>query len=214
MARYTGSSCRVCRREGLKLFLKGARCSADKCAFDRRSYAPGQHGKGKRRPKVSNYGMQLREKQKVKKVYGVLEKQFRRYFSIAERSKEVTGEKLLQLLERRVDNVIFRSCFAFSRNEARQIVGHGHVSINGRKVDIPSYSIKTGDVIQIRIKEKTKEKNIKLLKEKIEKIKDRGTPDWLTEDFTEFKVTVSRLPERSDIGMDVREQLIVELYSK
>lgn len=210
MARYTGSSCKVCRREGQKLFLKGARCYSDKCAYERRSYTPGQHGKGRRRRKASNYGIQLREKQKVKKIYGVLEKQFRRYFSIAERSKDVTGEKLLEILERRVDNVVFRACFAFSRAHARQMVMHGHILVNDRKVDIPSYSVKAEDTVQI----KTKEKSAKDLKETIEKVKDRGVPQWLKQDFETFKVDVSRLPGRDDVGMDIHEQLIVELYSK
>ena len=210
MARYTGPSCRVCRREGVKLFLKGTRCFSDKCAFDRRSYAPGQHGKGTRRPKVSNYGLQLREKQRVKKIYGILERQFRRYFKIAERSEEVTGEKLLELLERRLDNIVFRSCFAISRTHARQMVRHGHFLVNNRKVNIPSYSIKVGDVVHAKAKDKV----TKNIKEAIEKIKDRGVPGWLKEDFEGIKASVTRLPERSDIGMDIKEQLIVELYSK
>lgn len=209
MARYTGSSCRVCRREGLKLFLKGARCYTDKCAFDRRSYSPGQHGKG-RRFKMSDYGTQLREKQKVKKMYGILERQFRRYFSIANRAKGITGEKLLELLERRLDNVIFRACFAHSRSHARQIVRHGHVLVNNRKVNVPSYSVKPGDIVQI----KQKEEFVKNVKETIEKAKDRGVPDWLKGDFDNLKVDITRLPERDDIGMDIQEQLIVELYSK
>ncbi len=209
MARYTGSSCRVCRREGEKLFLKGIRCYSDKCAFDRRSYAPGQHGKG-RRFKMSNYGLQLREKQKVKKIYGVLERQFRKYFKIAARSKDVTGEKLLQLLERRLDNVIFRSCFAVSRAHARQMVMHGLVRVNNRKVNIPSYSIKTGDAIQL----KPKDKIVKNTKETLEKVKDRGVPDWLKQDVQALKVDIARLPDRTDVGMDIKEQLIVELYSK
>ncbi|MBU4343599.1 MAG: 30S ribosomal protein S4 [Candidatus Omnitrophica bacterium] len=209
MARYTGSSCRVCRREGEKLFLKGTRCFSDKCAFTRRSYVPGQHGKG-RRFKPSNYGIQLREKQKVKKIYGILEKQFRKYFKLAERSKGVTGEKLLEILERRLDNVVFRSCFAYSRAQARQMVRHGLVHVNNRKVNIPSYSTKTGDVIQL----KQKDKLVKNVKEIIEKIKDRGVPEWLKEDFEGLKASVTRLPERSDVGMNIKEQLIVELYSK
>ena len=209
MARYTGPSCRVCRREGVKLFLKGSRCGTDKCAFGRRGYSPGQHGKG-RRFKVSNYGLQLRQKQKVKKIYGVLEKQFRRYFKLAERSKGVTGEKLLELLERRLDNVIFRSCFAVSRTQARQMVGHGHVLVNNRKVNIPSYSVKTGDVIQI----KQKDKIVKNTKAIVKDAKDRGVPGWLKEDFEALKVEIVRLSERSDVGMDIQEQLIVELYSK
>lgn len=209
MARYTKSSCRVCRREGSKLFLKGTRCYTDKCAFDRRSYAPGQHGK-RRRMKSSNYGLQLREKQKVKKIYGILEKQFRRYFSIAARSKGVTGDKLLELLERRLDNVVFRSCFASSRAQARQIVMHGHVRVNDRKVDIPSYSVKIGDTIEIKKKENT----VKNIKGILEQTKDRGVSEWLKGDFEGLKASVARLPERSDIAMDIQEQLIVELYSK
>ncbi len=209
MARYTGASCRVCRRLGEKLFLKGIRCYTDKCAFDRRSYAPGQHGKG-RRMKISNYGLQLKEKQKVKKIYGVLERQFRKYFGIAEGSKGVTGEKLLELLERRVDNVVFRSCFAVSRDHARQMVLHGNVFVNNRKVNIPSFSVKTGDIIHTRPKEKI----IKGVKETIEKVKDRGVPEWLKVDTEGFKIDITRLPERADVGMDIKEQLIVELYSK
>ena len=209
MARYRESSCRICRREGEKLFLKGLRCYTDKCAYDRRSYAPGQHGKG-RRFKISNYGLQLREKQKVKRIYSILEKQFRRYFKLAEHSRGITGEKLLELLERRLDNVVFRSCFAVSRVQARQMVRHGHILVNNRKVDIPSYSIKTGDVIQVRGKDKI----VKNVKEIIEKVKQRGVPDWLEEDFKGLKANVTRFPERSDIGMDIKEQLIVELYSK
>jgi small subunit ribosomal protein S4 len=210
MARYTGSACRLCRREGVKLFLKGTRCSTDKCAFDRRAYAPGQHGKGRRRPKVSNYGLQLREKQKAKRIYGILEKQFRRYFKMAVRSKGVTGEKLLELLERRLDNVVFRSCFSFSRAHARQMVMHGLIRVNNKKVNIPSYSTKTGDVIQV----KQKDKLIKNTKEVIEILKDRGVPGWLEQDREALKANVMRLPERGDIGRDIQEQLIVELYSK
>ncbi|NQV04339.1 MAG: 30S ribosomal protein S4 [Candidatus Omnitrophica bacterium] len=209
MARYTGASCRVCRRQGEKLFLKGIRCYTDKCSFDRRSYAPGQHGKG-RRMKISNYGLQLREKQKVKKIYGVLERQFRKYFSIAEGAKGVTGEKLLEILERRVDNVVFRSCFAVSRDHARQMVMHGNVFVNNRKVNIPSFSVKTGDVIHTRPKDKI----VKGVKETIEKVKDRGVPDWIKVDTEGFKIDITRLPERADVGMDIKEQLIVELYSK
>ncbi|MFH1782334.1 MAG: 30S ribosomal protein S4 [Candidatus Omnitrophota bacterium] len=209
MARYTGSSCRLCRRKGLKLFLKSTRCYTDKCAFDRRSYSPGQHGKG-RRVKISNYGMQLMEKQKVKNIYGVLEKQFRRYFSIASKSKGVTGAKLLELLERRLDNVIFRSCFALSRSHARQLVMHGHVLVNNRKVDVPSYTIKVGDSIQL----KQKEKIVKGIKEVIEIVKDRGVPEWLKQDPQSLKVSIERLPQRSEVGMDIKESFIVELYSK
>jgi len=196
----------------LKLFLKGTRCYTDKCAFDRRSYPPGQHGKGGkgRRTKISNYGLQLKEKQKVKKIYGVLEKQFRRYFKLATHSKGVTGERLLELLERRLDSVIFRSCFAVSRTQARQMVSHGAILVNNRKVNIPSYSIKIGDVIQV----KQKDRIVKNVKEIIENVKDRGVPDWLKPDFTSLKIEVARRPERKDVGMDIQEQLIVELYSK
>ncbi len=160
--------------------------------------------------KSSNYGLQLREKQKVKKIYGILEKQFRRYFSIAARSKGVTGDKLLELLERRLDNVVFRSCFASSRAQARQIVMHGHVRVNDRKVDIPSYSVKIGDTIEIKKKENT----VKNIKGILEQTKDRGVSEWLKGDFEGLKASVARLPERSDIAMDIQEQLIVELYSK
>ena len=209
MARYTASSCRVCRREGTKLFLKGQRCYTEKCAFDKRSYAPGQHGKGQR-TKLSNYGLQLREKQKVKKIYGILERQFRKYFQTASRSKGITGSKLLELLERRLDNVIFRSCFASSRPEARQIVMHGHVLVNNRKVDIPSYSVKSGDIVVIKPKEKTANR----VKESVEKLKDRGFPSWIEVDKEGLKTKITRLPERSDMAADIKEQLIVELYSK
>jgi len=209
MARYTGSSCRVCRREGTKLFLKGQRCYTEKCGFDKRSYAPGQHGKGQR-TKLSNYGLQLREKQKVKKVYGILERQFRKYFQTASRSKGVTGSKLLELLERRLDNVIFRSCFASSRPGARQIVMHGHVLVNDRKVDIPSYSVKTGDIVIIKPKEKT----VKRIKDSVEKLKDRSYPTWIEVDKEGLRVKITRFPERSDVAADIKEQLIVELYSK
>jgi len=209
MARYTQPSCRSCRREGLKLFLKGTRCYTDKCAFVRRSYAPGQHGKG-RRGKVSNYGLQLREKQKVKSIYGILERQFRRYFSIATRAKGATGGKLLELLERRLDNVVFRSCFASSRAQARQMVRHGGILVNDKKVSIPSYAIKVKDVIRV----KPNAELIKNVKETVEKVKDRGVPAWLKGDFEGLKTDVVRLPERTDIGMDIQEQLIVELYLK
>ncbi|MDP2981649.1 MAG: 30S ribosomal protein S4 [Candidatus Omnitrophota bacterium] len=209
MARYTASSCRVCRREGTKLFLKGQRCYTEKCGFDKRSYAPGQHGKGQR-TKLSNYGLQLREKQKVKKTYGILERQFRKYFQTASRSKGITGSKLLELLERRLDNVIFRACFASSRPGARQIVMHGHVLVNDRKVDIPSYSVKTGDIVVIKPKEKT----VKRIKDSVEKLKDRGYPTWIEVDKEGLKAKITRVPERSDMAADIKEQLIVELYSK
>jgi small subunit ribosomal protein S4 len=209
MARYSASSCRVCRRQGSKLFLKGQRCYTEKCGFDKRSYAPGQHGKSQR-IKLSNYGLQLKEKQKVKKIYGILERQFRKYFQTASRSKGITGSRLLELLERRLDNVIFRSSFASSRPEARQIVMHGHVLVNNRKVNIPSYSVRPGDIIVIKPKEET----VKRVKESVEKLKDRGYPSWIEVDKEGLRTKVTKLPERDDIAADIKEQLIVELYSK
>ncbi len=209
MARYLGSSCRLCRRETTKLFLKGTRCYTDKCAVARRAFPPGQHGQARVR-KMSNYGLQLREKQKVKRIYGVLERPFRRYFAIASRSKGVTGKVLLQQLERRLDNVVFRLMFALSRTQARQIVRHGAVALNGRRVNIPSYSVNQGDVIEVRGREGTK----KLIRASLEISKDRGTPAWLEVDAANLKGKVTRLPERDDIQMPIQEQLIVELYSK
>jgi len=209
MARYLGSSCRLCRREAQKLFLKGTRCYTDKCAVKRREFPPGQHGQGRQR-KMSNYGLQLREKQKVKRIYGVLERQFRRYFASATRSKGVTGKVLLQELERRLDNVVFRLMFALSHTQARQIVRHGAINVNGRRVNIPSYSVKAGDTIEVREREGTK----KLIRKNLEISKDRGTPDWLQVDAAGLKGKVTRLPEREDVQMPIQEQLIVELYSK
>ncbi|MCK4993593.1 MAG: 30S ribosomal protein S4 [Candidatus Omnitrophica bacterium] len=209
MARYTGASCRICRREGTKLFLKGLRCSTDKCAFVKRSYPSGQHGKGRRR-KISDYGLQLREKQKVKRIYGVLERQFRRYFHEADRLEGVTGELLLQLLERRLDNVILRTGFAVSLPQARQIVRYGHVTINGKKVDIPSYLVTTGEKIKIQ----TKEKLTKQLKENLKITKERIVPSWLNVDSKDLKAEIAKLPTREEVPFAVQEQLIVELYSK
>ncbi len=209
MARQRKPFCKLCRREGVKLFLKGARCNTDKCAVTRRAYAPGQHGQ--RRTKLSDYGIQLREKQKAKKIYGLLERQFRHYFAIAERSKGVTGEVLLQLLERRLDNVIYRLPFATSRNSARQLVRHGSVCVNGRKVNIPSYLADVGDVIQIKTDEKTK----KIIQDSAELTKDtRAVPAWLEPDYANLKGQIKRLPIKADIGYAIQEQLIVELYSK
>ena len=209
MARYTGPSCRLCRAEGMKLFLKGQRCNADKCAMTRRAYSPGQHGKARKR-KLSNYGLQLREKQKVKRTYGVLEKQFRRYFAIASKKKGVTGELLLQQLERRLDNVVFRSGFAVSLTQARQIVRHGMVCVNDKRVNIPSYSVVNDEVIVVKKKENIQ----KYLRSNAEKSKDRSVPEWLEVDTDNLKVKILRLPERNDIAMPFKEQLIVELYSK
>lgn len=208
MAKYADAVCRLCRREGVKLFLKGPRCYTAKCAASRREYAPGQHGQG--RIKLSDYGIQLREKQKLRRIYGVLERQFRRYFKIASKSKGVTGEVLLQLLERRLDNAIFRTGFALSRAEARQVVSHGHVMVNGRVVDVPSYMLKVGDSIQL----KGNEGFVKGLKENIEIAKDRGVPKWMAVDANAFSAKISKLPGRDDVGFPIQEQLIVELYSK
>ncbi len=208
MARYTGPKCRFCRREGTKLFLRGDRCYTDKCAYERRPYAPGQHGR--RRKKSSNYEIQLREKQKVKRLYGVLERQFRKYFEIAEAKKGVTGTNLLRLLECRLDNVVYRLGFANSRNQARQLVKHGHFLVNGRKVDIPSFQVREGDVIEVR----EKSKKVPVIQEAQEVVARRGIPAWLELDAENFKGVVKALPEREDITFPINENLIVELYSK
>ena len=209
MARYTGASCRTCRRENLKLFLKGDRCYSDKCSFERRSYAPGQHGQNRFR-KVSDYAIQLREKQKVKHMYGMLEGQFRRYFHIADRSRGVTGENLLILLERRLDNTVYRLGFASSRNQARQLIRHNHFTVNGKKVNIPSYSVKVGD--QIQLKEKSRKNE--MITDNLEGAARRGVPSWLELDQSTFTGTVKALPNREEITLPIQEQLIVELYSK
>ncbi len=208
MARYVGSECRLCRAENLKLFLKGDRCYSDKCSIDRRPYVPGQHGKSRR--EFSEYGNQLREKQKVKRIYGVLERQFRNYFKKAERKKGITGENLLILLERRLDNTVYRLGLANSRNEARQLVRHSHFLVNGKKVNIPSYPIKPGDVIQLR----DKSKNISGISEALESVARRGIPQWLELDKANLRGTVKGLPSREDLTIPIEEQLIVELYSK
>ncbi|NIL99575.1 MAG: 30S ribosomal protein S4 [Acidobacteria bacterium] len=208
MARNTGAVCRLCRREGLKLFLKGDRCFKEKCAFERRGYAPGQHGR--RRTKVQNYGIQLREKQKVKRMYGVLERQFRGYFARAARSKGITGTNLLQTLERRLDNVVYRLGFASSRSMARQLVSHGHIQIDSRKVTIPSALVKPGSVVALREKSRKNEQ----IKVCVDTAKGRGVPAWLELDADQFQGTVKQLPERDEILMPIQEQLIVELYSK
>ena len=202
------SVCRICRREGMKLYLKGTRCETEKCAFERRGYAPGQHGQKRR--KDTEYGLQLREKQKVKRIYGVLERQFRRYFSIAAAKKGITGETLLQLLEQRLDNTIYRMGFAESRRQARQVVRHGMVVVNGKKVDIPSYTLKAGD--KIAIAEKFKE-NVGL-KRSLETLQKRGVPEWLEVDTTTLAGTFKKVPNKNEIALPVQEQLIVELYSK
>jgi small subunit ribosomal protein S4 len=209
MARYSGAVCRLCRREGMKLFLKGERCYTEKCAIEKRNFPPGQHGKS-RRAKLAGYGIQLREKQKVKRIYGVLENQFRRYFESAERQRGITGETLLQLLERRLDNVVYRLGLATSRPQARQLVRHGHFLVNGKTVDIPSYSVRPGDVVSIR---PTSQKN-PTIAHAIEEVKGRGIPGWLTFDAGDGTGKVVSLPTREQINLPVQEQLIVELYSK
>jgi len=208
LARYTDSVCRLCRREGLKLFLKGERCYTDKCAIERRNYPPGEHGQG--RPKFSEYALQLREKQKVKRLYRVLEGQFRRYFQMAERSRGITGEILLQLLERRLDNMVYRMGFATSRAEARQLVRHGHFLVNGRKVNIPSALLEVGDVVAVRERSRT----IGRVQEALAQAEHRGAPDWLEVNREGFTAHVKALPKRAELTMPINEKLIVELYSK
>ena len=206
MARYTGATCRLCRREGMKLFLKGDRCYTDKCAYSRRSYAPGQHGANKK--KLSDYGVQLREKQKAKRIYGVLESQFRTYYEKADNIKGITGENLLKLLEMRLDNVVFRLGFGSSRNEARQLVTHGHFLVNGKKVDIASYRVSVNDVISVCEKSRGSEK----FKTFVENPK--ALPKWLEANLENYEGKVVAEPAREDIDVPVNETLIVELYSK
>ena len=206
MARYTDAVCRQCRREGMKLFLKGERCYSDKCAINKRSFAPGQHGKMKK--KLSEYGVQLREKQKVRRYYGVLEGQFAHYFELAEKKPGIAGENLLKILESRLDNVVYTAGFGMSRRQARQLVLHRHFTVNGHTVNIPSFLVKPGDVIEVRGSACEK------IKENVEKNASRPVPMWMSFDKDALKVVVNRLPERSEIELDVEEQLIVELYSK
>lgn len=208
MARYTGPLCRVCRREGDKLFLKGDRCFTEKCSVERRKYPPGQHGQ--RRTKISDYGIQLREKQKTRKSYGIFEKQFRIYFHEAERRKGTTGEVLLQLLERRLDNAAFRMGFAINRREARQFITHGHFTVNGRAVSIPSYLINAGDVIEVR----EKSRKIPSLADNMSRLENREIPAWVEVDSASFKGKVLHIPSREEMQLPIQEQLIVELYSK
>ena len=206
MARYTDANCRLCRREGQKLFLKGDRCYSSKCAIDRRGYAPGQHGQG--RSKISDYGLQLREKQKAKRFYGLQETQFRNLFDKAARKSGITGENLLILLETRLDNVVFRLGFASSRKEARQLVNHGHFQVNGKKVNIPSYTVKPGDVIKV------KEKSTNSPKFKEVKEMSITVPSWVTVDVEKLEGKILSVPTRSEIDTPVAEHLLVELYSK
>ncbi|MFZ5811071.1 MAG: 30S ribosomal protein S4 [Thermodesulfobacteriota bacterium] len=208
MARYTGAKCRLCRREGAKLFLKGDRCFTDKCAYERRPYAPGQHGRI--RKKMSDYAVQLREKQKVRRMYGILEEQFRAYFQRADMKKGVTGDNLLIFLERRMDNVVYRMGFANSRNQARQLVRHGVFTLNGRRVTVPSIQVKTGDVVGVREQNRTSP----IIKEAQQVIARRGCPAWVEVDGEALKGKVNAMPTREDIQFPINEQLIVELYSK
>ena len=208
MARYTESVCRLCRREGLKLFLKGERCYTDKCAIERRNYPPGEHGQA--RSKFSEYAVQLREKQKVKRMYGIMERQFRRYFHLAERSRGITGETLLLLLEQRLDNMVYRMGFATSRAEARQLVRHGHFLVDARKVDIPSYLLNPGQTVSVRESSRT----IARIVDNLAQAERRGVPDWLEVQREAFSARVKALPTRADLTMPINEKLVVELYSK
>ncbi len=208
MARYTGAVCRLCRREGQKLFLKGERCYTDKCGIERRKYAPGMHGQS--RKKLSEYGIQLREKQKARRYYGVLESQFEKYFEMANKMKGITGENLLTILESRLDNVVYRLGFGMSRPEARQLVTHGHFTVNGKKVNIPSYLVSPGDVIAICEKSRSSAK----IKEVVEKTESRNIPKWLDLDRNTLSGKVLALAQRDDIDLEIAEHLIVELYSK
>ena len=207
MARYTGPVCKLCRREGQKLFLKGERCYF-KCAFERRGYAPGEHGQS--REKQKDYGIRLREKQKIRRIYGILERQFRKYFHTAERQKGITGENLLRMLESRFDNMVYRSGFASSRAEARQLVLHNHFVVNGQKVNIPSYMTKAGDVIQV----KERSRSIERIERAMESVQQRGIPEWLELDQDRMQVIVKTLPTRDQVPESIEEQLVVELYSK
>jgi small subunit ribosomal protein S4 len=209
MAVYHDARCRLCRREGSKLFLKGTRCFTDKCAFERRGYAPGEHGKS-RRIKETNYGQQLREKQKARRIYGVLERQFRHYFSKAATTKGVTGEALLQMLERRLDNIVFRFGFAPSRNAARQLVRHGHIQVNGRRVDIPSYLVRAGDEVQLR----ERSRSLTVVQSALEARKGQGVPEWMNLNAEQLSGRILNIPTRANIPVPINEQLIVELYSK
>lgn len=208
MARYKESVCRLCKREGLKLFLKGDRCYGEKCAFERRGYAPGDHGQIRR--KYSDYGVQLREKQKLKRMYGLLERQFRSYFEKADRQRGITGTNLLLFLERRLDNMVFRIGFANSRNEARQLVRHNHFLVDGKPINIPSYLVKVGSEILVR----EKSRKVERIVEAMEIVARRGIPQWLELDKDNFRGVVKTLPSREELVMPVKEQLVVELYSK
>jgi len=209
MARDTSPKCKQCRREGMKLFLKGERCYTDKCGYERRSYPPGQHGQNRRR-KRSDYGEQLREKQKVKRIYGIAERQFRGYYYKAMRMPGVTGHTLIQLLERRLDNVVYRMGFASDHAEARQLVRHGHFAINGKKVNIPSYLVRARDVVQV----KEPSQKMARINEALAAVDRRGVPQWIHMDKENFRGAIVQLPSREDVTLPIREQLIIELYSK
>jgi small subunit ribosomal protein S4 len=209
LARDTGASCRQCRRENLKLFLKGDRCYGDKCAFERRPFPPGMHGQG-RGGKLSDYQVQLREKQKVKRIYGVLERQFRRYYYMAEKQKGITGTNLLALLESRLDNAVYRMGFAGSRNQARQLIRHNHFTINSKKVNIPSYNLSAGDIVEV----KEDKRKLPIIVEAMETIVRRGLPSWIEVDKENFRGIVKSVPSRETITIPIQENLIVELYSK
>lgn len=208
MARYREASCRICRREGEKLFLKGDRCYSEKCAVERRKYPPGQHGQGYR--KLSDYGVQLREKQKVRKIYGLLERQFRRYFYEAERRKGITGEILLQLVESRLDNIVYRMGFAPNRRRARQLISHGHIVVNGKEINLPSYQVKEGDSVSV----KDSSRDMPEIIDSLSKVEHRGIPAWVEVDSVNHTGKVLRTPVRDEIQLPIQEQLIVELYSK
>lgn len=208
MARYTGPVCRFCRREGMKLFLKAERCHTDKCAFERTAYPPGQHGQAK--PRFSEYGVQLREKQKVKRIYGLLERQFRLYFHRAERLRGVTGENLLKLLEQRLDNVVFRMGFAGTRTEARQVVLHGHIQVNGKRVNVPSFQVKPGDLVEVR----EKSRKIQRIVDSLESAQRRARMSWFEVEKGAFRGKVVASPVREEMTLPIQEQLIVELYSR
>ena len=209
MGRYSGPVCRLCRREAVKLFLKGAKCYTPKCPVDKRATPPGQHGQG--RSKLSDYGVQLREKQKAKRIYGVREGQFKRYFKIGQKTKGATGQVLLQELERRLDNVVMRMGFATSRPQGRTMVLHGALMVNGRSTNIPSYPVKVGDVVQVR---KADSKWAVRIKQQLDQTKDRQVPAWIQVDLAHLKGVIVRLPQKEDVGLPIQEQLIVELYSK
>jgi len=219
VARYTGPVCRLCRREGEKLFLKGDRCLTPKCAIERRGYPPGQHGQG--RKKISQYGIQLRQKQKLRRIYGIGERQFRNYFARAEKQKGVVGENFLKILERRLDNIVYRLGFTTSRSSARQLVSHGHIHVNGRKVDVPSYLVRLGDEVELKVKTRQEEKNIQKYKTFLagllaclESARTRTVPQWLEVDVEHYRGKLLALPSREEIPTQVNEQLVVEFYSR